>query len=729
MHTLRDILSVHFRNFICGVGLHPDSVGNTLYKCCLYVISDSKKTIPITVAFPWYLLANSRIYPTNCQAGSGKHVDIYELFNQVMALMVTSKKSFLAFVLLFFFALGALYSYYTPLWTPADEERHYAYMQFVARNHTLPRFTADFEETEVFMAFHPPLYYLLGSLFVPRNSTPVEEEIIVNPLPGPTTLLHPREQIKTFSGNARTAYAIRLLSLMLGSLTVVFVYKTALIVFSGRHDIAALAALLVAMNPQFMHVCASVSNETLSTTIATAYIFFMLRCLREPTTTGQAALLGVLLGCALLTKTSCFFLGPLTLCVFISLGIRGSKNAVGHALLIVLLSAAIGGWWYLRNWLVYDDPFFAKTMTAAHPWAVRVASLSPRDILTILQKSFISYFGYFGGQKVALGWPHLVCYGAIMLCGAAGCVRSLFKPGLQKHDLPLLFVLVFALLGGMSIFALFNLKYVGAYQGRYLFVVISPITILACIGLHTIGAMLRPRLFYPLIAAGLITLNVWALFFVLRTGYAPPRIEAALQQELFDYPSPAITAQSSVGQSFIAPCDNLCGIEVLFATRVKRLSETLFFTLCDQQSGGRVLHTIRFPARNIWDFTRYYFAFPPLHNSAGNRYSFHVMPEPGTSKPGAIALWHNRQDVYAVGTMLVNGEPAGGDVYFTVYCFTGDTPTSVLEGSRPYAYYQGLYLDIWELQLHMQRSKELRPRTHTHEKFQRLQAAHGNREG
>jgi len=169
---------------------------------------------------------------------------------------------------------------------------------------------------------------------------------------------------------------------------------------------------------------------------------------------------------------------------------------------------------------------------------------------------------------------------------------------------------------------------------------------------------------------------------------------------------------------------------VLFATTVDNPPETLLFTLTatDHQKNSRVLHTIRFSARDIRDFTRYYFAFPPVADSAGKHYTFSFAAEPGPSNSDALGLWHSRQDRYSQGSLLINEQPENGDIFFKVYSFTGDRPATLLEGSRPHAYQQGLYLDIWELQLYQQQSKEFRIQTHAHEKLRRLQAAVANRQ-
>ena len=78
-------------------------------------------------------------------------------------------------VLALFLFLGLCYSYYTPLWTPPDEDRHFVYCEHIARNLTLPDFTPHSKNNIVGMGYQPPLYYFLGSLFC-RN----ENKLFVN---------------------------------------------------------------------------------------------------------------------------------------------------------------------------------------------------------------------------------------------------------------------------------------------------------------------------------------------------------------------------------------------------------------------------------------------------------------------------------------------------------------------------------------------------------------------
>ncbi len=174
-------------------------------------------------------------------------------------------------MLLLFLLLGLLYSYYTPLWNPPDEERHFAYCEYIAQNHKLPVYRSDPGKNIVGLAFHPPLYYLIGSLFCKDDGRLLEEKITVNDGPGFITIVHPKEGIEfPYSGKARSAHLLRLFSLALSALTIYFIYLLVLKIFPGEMILVSATALFVATIAQFLHVSASVSNETIAATFSTA---------------------------------------------------------------------------------------------------------------------------------------------------------------------------------------------------------------------------------------------------------------------------------------------------------------------------------------------------------------------------------------------------------------------------------------------------------------------------
>jgi hypothetical protein len=90
-----------------------------------------------------------------------------------------------------FFILGLGYNFYTPLWTPPDEERHFAYCDYIAQHHTLPYLDPEDEGLHITEATHPPLFYILGALFCKNDGQTIHDKITLNDGPGYTELLSP----------------------------------------------------------------------------------------------------------------------------------------------------------------------------------------------------------------------------------------------------------------------------------------------------------------------------------------------------------------------------------------------------------------------------------------------------------------------------------------------------------------------------------------------------------
>jgi len=72
---------------------------------------------------------------------------------------------------------------------------------------------------------------------------------------------------------------------------------------------------------------------------------------------------------------------------------------------------------------------------------------------------------------------------------------------------------------------------------------------------------------------------------------------------------------------------------------------------------------------------------------------------------------------------MQNDADRSGDLYFSVYYFTGIAPYSPWEGIRPMVIPQGLYITVRELQFYYECSAEVRAKTATHEKVLRIENA------
>jgi hypothetical protein len=224
----------------------------------------------------------------------------------------------------------------------------------------------------------------------------------------------------------------------------------------------------------------------------------------------------------------------------------------------------------------------------------------------------------------------------------------------------------------------------------------------------------------------LIVLNLNVLFNVLKPAYSETNLKEAVDQPMFCCPTAQINSSSTLGQTFVSPRDNLCTIRVMFSCETNQKRGEITFVLREAGNNEKVLYRMKYPLKKIENSTRCYFIFPPIKNSSGKKYIFSFT---SPSLPGGkgVSLWYESKDCYPDGSMLVNNEPAAGDLYFTAYYFTGKYPKTVWEGKKQTVINQGTYVNLRELQFYHERSKDFREKTITHEKIMRFTKAQKKR--
>jgi hypothetical protein len=145
-----------------------------------------------------------------------------------------------------------------------------------------------------------------------------------------------------------------------------------------------------------------------------------------------------------------------------------------------------------------------------------------------------------------------------------------------------------------------------------------------------------------------------------------------VELRLFDAPQkePAgeIVGQYTVSQSFVAECDGLSQVQLLFGTYFKTNAHPIIVRIAEINDNGRKLilrKTIR-PGvldDNSWHSTR----FPSLASSRGRNYQIDIFSP--KSVPGdAVTVWQVNADVYPFGTAYVNGVPIARDLAFGYLC-------------------------------------------------------------
>lgn len=442
----------------------------------------------------------------------------------------------LSLVLGAYLVLGTLYSVTTPAFEAYDEAWHYPYIKYLADGHGLPvqPGTGDYPWHQE--GSQPPLYYALGAALTFWIDTGPPQRIYQrNPhatagdpaaMDNKNMIIHGPEEGFPYRGVYLAVHLIRLLTVLMGAAMVVFVYLTA---WELRPDqaLAAAAAALVAFNPTFLFVSASVNNDNLINVLAAIILWMSLRLLKGARP--RPVIFGLLLGGAALAKLSGLWLLPL---VAIAGVYRGWKDQAwlrwGEKLVMTLVVAAlIAGWWYLRNWWLYGDPTGLNLMLSI------AGGRSDPPNLAEGEGVFISYWGLFGGSNVAFSEPVYRTFEAAAVIALVGLAAWLVlkKEGTERPAWPLMgFLVLWGLVFLAALYRWSLLTYGSA--GRLLFPASGAFSSLLALGL--LG--LFPHRVHPWVATGiglsLLGLAATVPFTTILPAYpGPPLVaEEALDQ-------------------------------------------------------------------------------------------------------------------------------------------------------------------------------------------------------
>jgi hypothetical protein len=431
-----------------------------------------------------------------------------------------------------FLALCMLYNAVTPLGEGPDEPGHAAYVFFLAREGRLPVQCSPPCASDVpGSGHHPPLAYLLATpavLWLPPTLRSFD-------LPGnPRFTWAGGDQVNAVAHGSREQWPwdaqvwswrlARLASSLAGAATIIFTGLAADALHRrlnndparGNSDQKALlAAALVAFNPQFIFTSSLVTNDALLAALGAALLWLFVS---SPRSLPRAALIGTILGMALITKQSALLFLPLALAWCATGGVRQRCAAVipvPAALLVVTgVAGLVGGWWYVRNWILYGDPLGLRAFrTEFTTQAFEVTNPAAwTGALMTLHESFWARFGWM--NLPAPAWTMLV-YTLVVAAAVAGWIRRSIRPhqatcawNWQLAALPLLaflWVVSFALTAGLV-----------AWQGRMLFPALAAIAILIACGL---GVWIRGRVLTFTIIIGMAGLAAWLPFGVIQPAY------------------------------------------------------------------------------------------------------------------------------------------------------------------------------------------------------------------
>lgn len=442
-----------------------------------------------------------------------------------------------AAICVYFVVLALAYAQALPLFEATDEAAHFLYIHNWLKSGQLPVmssrdalvYNAQATERWSLEKHQPPLYYLIGAALVSwtqRNDINAYLQpnplVFIRQLPTPNVWLHPPPSslnpgvsISTFDAindTAVAAWVLRCYSIVLAVGTLWFIYRAGREAFSAR--VGLLAMLLVASIPMFVSLSASINNDNLVIFLYTVGVWWVLRVWRQANLTlhepddrsrgnlsgrpyrithGEIIVISVILAAAALSK-----LTGLTLfgVVYLALVIGAARGRlVGRQVVLVMgvslvMAAVLAGWWYVRNWTLYDDPFASKETAALMGRSFTLASQSGSLALEVprIWQTFWLGIGHLHALVYGPGWLYVFA-GGVCAVGAVGVLRAWVTMPERRDVLVLLVVIL-----GVNVAALLvGTRDIDISYGRILYPALAALALLLVVGWINLTSFIQNR--------------------------------------------------------------------------------------------------------------------------------------------------------------------------------------------------------------------------------------------
>jgi 4-amino-4-deoxy-L-arabinose transferase-like glycosyltransferase len=339
-------------------------------------------------------------------------------------------------------------------------------------------------------------------------------------------MLHFGQDLFPWKGTVLAIHVLRFMTISLGAVAVYAIYRAAMVFFQGHGWAPLGVAAVIGLNPSFIFMSSTVHHDTLQAAIFALAIWWALRFLDDQETRPSAWLGGILVGAALLTKLSGLVLAPAMVFVIVLRAWQRKhwQDLPHQSGQLVLVAMLVASWWYLRNLLLYGDPFGWEMFLSIHSHMVRSGPytwyLFTEEFLGQIQRTFWGAFGYMHitfPEFARVGW---------WLSGFAGLglIMELIRGrSVLRSQWPGLAVALAILLLLFASFVRFSIATLGAGHGRYLFPAGFTIGTLLIAGLNGLFSWRYHRFVSALVAAGMTGYAVWLPVNFVLPKYTMPR--------------------------------------------------------------------------------------------------------------------------------------------------------------------------------------------------------------
>lgn len=352
-------------------------------------------------------------------------------------LILVSVIALIYFILAIGFSLG-------PIFEGPDEIEHYRFIRYVARTWSLP----DREHQGGGWESHqPPLYYALAAPI--KTLLPDDDfdqvrrrlNLYFDVSRDETTAnynknryLHPADEAfpYTASTTAFSVHMLRLLSVAMGIATLVISYLIVCEMWPDRADRRLTAFAIIAFWPLAIAEAGLINNDNAMNLMSALTLLLILRQVRLGSSWGRSAFLGVVLGLACLAKASALYLA-----LPVGILILTDGHSWRRGVLTLAIAAAIAGWWYYRNLVLYKELTGISLFMEQVPGVRKTAdTMTFATRLYWIEYTFRISWARFGYESISVPKPLLLAFGALVVASLVGLISKLVKSVRAKTYLP-----------------------------------------------------------------------------------------------------------------------------------------------------------------------------------------------------------------------------------------------------------------------------------------------------
>jgi hypothetical protein len=326
-------------------------------------------------------------------------------------------------------------------------------------------------------------------------------------------------------------YLLRSVSVLFAAATLVIAWFTVRLVFPTQPALALVVGSFITFWPMHTHVDASVTADALAELLASAFFLILVIIWQKGVSVVRAVILLGLLGLALLTKPTTFFLLPtLAAVLVIYLGQRWKwSSRLTYGWLILLVGVTLVG-----SILLHENSEGGRkllSLLAVTPvwpnWSRFVTTQAFSLYLSSLNFAVLSFAGLFGWSNIHIPWMWVrigaVVLFFIILGGSIFCYQHLVRPrdynsqfSYRQRALLIVFLsaITFSFIGGATPIIVSQSPSWGIHS-RYYFPAIIPIALYLFFGFQQLFPSGWRSLALPVWVIGWIGYDTLVLIWVV----------------------------------------------------------------------------------------------------------------------------------------------------------------------------------------------------------------------